>query len=116
MSYLAILDSIHYKCVIFIEDKSHASTSSDRTVSKTQDDKLLKILDEYDIGSLYTKFCEGGVTTKVLWDLTDEILEDIGLTKLEKLSYLKGKRMSCRARTSLIRFSITSGRKKRARS
>ena len=52
----------------------------------------MKILDEYDIGSLYTKFCEGGVTPMVLWDLTDEILEDIGLTKLDKLSYLKGKK------------------------
>ena len=92
MRYLAIYDSIHYKCVIFTEDKSQASTSSDRLVSQKQDDKLLKILDEYEIGSLYTKFCEGGVTPKVLWDLNDEILEDIGLTKLEKLSYLKGKK------------------------
>ena len=53
----------------------------------------MKLLEEYDISSLFEKFSQAGVTSKVLWDLNDDMLAETGLTKIETLSFLKAKKI-----------------------
>lgn len=50
---------------------------------------LINILEEFDLACLAEKFAKGGVTTNILWELDEEILDEIELTKLEKLKYKK---------------------------
>ena len=64
-------------------------THSSDTSKKRHD--LKRLLQEFDITALFDKFCDGNVTTSVLWELDEEILDDIGLSKLEKLKYRKAK-------------------------
>ena len=48
-------------------------------------------LTKFNIQSLYDKFYKKQVTIDIVWDLNNEMLEDIGLTSLEKLKYAKAK-------------------------
>ena len=50
---------------------------------------MINILEEFDLACLAEKFAKGGVTTNILWELDEEILDEIELTKLEKLKYKK---------------------------
>ena len=45
------------------------------------------------IFDLYEKFHKAKVTAEIIWDLTEDILdEDIKLTRIEKIRYLKAQK------------------------
>ena len=45
------------------------------------------------IFGLYEKFHKAKVTAEIIWDLTEDILdEDIKLTRIEKIRYLKAQK------------------------
>lgn len=49
---------------------------------------LLHLMKSYNISDMYEKFHEHGITTDILWELTDEMLDDIlHLNAVEKLKY-----------------------------
>ena len=53
------------------------------------DEMLMTELKKFNLEQLYDKFNEAKITTDIIWILDDEMLEDIGLTKFEKLKYRK---------------------------
>ena len=52
---------------------------------------LMNELKQVNLDVLYDKFHLAGVTSEIVWDLDDDILQEIGLTKLEQLKYRKAK-------------------------
>ena len=50
-------------------------------------DKLENRLKESNISSLLKKFQDIGVTSEILWDVTDDILENSGFTEVEIIRY-----------------------------
>ena len=61
------------------------------TLKSDTDVELRDELTEFNIQSLFEKFSKKVVTVEILWDLDDEMLQDIGLTSIEKLKYNKAK-------------------------
>ena len=57
----------------------------------TTDHQLSDALADFNIQSLYEKLSKQEVTIDILWDLDKELLDDIGLTPVEKLKYKKAK-------------------------
>ena len=55
------------------------------------DDELYEEMTAFNIQSLYDKFKKKKVTIDILWDLDNELLENIGLSPVEKLKYTKAK-------------------------
>ena len=50
------------------------------------------MMKESNIDDLYDRFNRNGVTSDILWDLSDEILkDDVKLTRIELLRYQKAK-------------------------
>ena len=54
-------------------------------------DELYETLAAFRIQSLYDKFKKKKVTIDIIWDLDNELLENIGLSPVEKLKYTKAK-------------------------
>ena len=52
---------------------------------------LMNELKQVNLDVLYDKFHFAAVTLDIIWDLDDDILQEIGLTKLEQLKYRKAK-------------------------
>ena len=52
---------------------------------------LMNELKQVNLDVLYDKFHFAAVTSDIVWDLDDDILQEIGLTKLEQLKYRKAK-------------------------
>ena len=61
------------------------------TLASKTDEELRDELTEFKVQSLFEKFNENGVTVEILWDLDGKMLQDIGLTSIEKLKYSKAK-------------------------
>jgi len=61
------------------------------TFASKTDVELRDELIEFNVQSLFEKFNENGVTVEILWHLDNEMLQDIGLTSIEKLKYSKAK-------------------------
>ena len=61
------------------------------TLASKTDQELQDELTEFNIQSLFEKFNKKAVTVEILWDLDDKMLQDIGLTSIEKLKYNKAK-------------------------
>ena len=72
------------------EDVTYGGNALCTSMSK-RDTELADELTEFNIQSLYDKFYKKEVTVDIVWDLNDQLLEDIGLTPLEKLKYTKAK-------------------------
>ena len=53
----------------------------------SDDDELENLLKESNISSLLKKFQDIGVTSEILWDVTDDILEKSGFTEVEIIRY-----------------------------
>ena len=53
----------------------------------SEDDELENRLKESNISSLLKKFQDIGVTSEILWDVTDDILENGGFTEVEIIRY-----------------------------
>ena len=52
---------------------------------------LMNELKQVNLDVLYDKFHLAAVTSDIVWELNDDILQEIGLTKLEQLKYRKAK-------------------------
>ena len=50
------------------------------------------LLNKHGLKSLYSKFTKAGVDQQILWDLDDELLDEVRLTGIEKLKYMNAKR------------------------
>ena len=51
------------------------------------DEMLMIELKKFNLEPLYDKFRAAKITSDIIWMLDEEMLEDIGLTKIEKLKY-----------------------------
>ncbi len=49
--------------------------------------ELLKLLEKCNLMSLAPKFQKHDVTVDIIWDLDDDMLSELNLTKIEKLKY-----------------------------
>ena len=56
------------------------------------DDDLKEALKKCGIPKLYRKLNRACVTSEILWNLTDDMQEEIGFTKIENLSYNNAKK------------------------
>ena len=78
--------------LFFLENSKTVLLRSERSSSIDKSQKyrdLIHVLEEFDLACLAEKFAKGGVTTRILWELDEEMLDEIELTKLEKLNYKK---------------------------
>ena len=53
----------------------------------SDDDELENLLKESNISSLLKKFQDIGVTSEILWNVSDDILENGGFTEVEIIRY-----------------------------
>ena len=67
-----------------------AGSSKNKCISISfEDNVLLEELKVFKLEILYEKFHGAGITSDIIWELDDDILNDCELTKIEKLRYQK---------------------------
>ena len=49
--------------------------------------ELYKVLNDHELLSLYPKFAKANVKADIVWNLNNEMLDEAGLSKIEKLQY-----------------------------
>ena len=54
--------------------------------------QLLELLERCNLSSMAHKFQENGVTVDIIWDLDDEALSELKLSKAERIKYIKAKK------------------------
>ena len=54
--------------------------------------QLLELLERCNLSSMAHKFQENGVTFDIIWDLNDEVLSELKLSKVERMKYNKAKK------------------------
>ena len=54
--------------------------------------QLLELLERCNLSSMAHKFQENDVTAEIFWDLDDEALSELKLSKVERMKYNKAKK------------------------
>ena len=96
------LSRFFYAVLFFVGSSQTKSFSADSPLMEIQSQELLGTLNWSRIPHLHNKFCSRSVTTDVLWNLDDKMLEDCGLNSVEKLQYTKAKERHVRANQSKL--------------
>ena len=91
-----------YTLLFSLGSSQTKSFSADFPLMEIQSQELLGTLNWSRIPHLHKKFCSRSVTTDVLWNLDDKMLEDCGLNSVEKLQYTKAKERHVRANQSKL--------------
>ena len=79
-----------------------SSNSTDNEI----DIQLQKVLGKYNLTSLLPKLSKAGVDEDILWELDDNMLDEAGLTMIEKAKYRKTKQKHSEKSTGKIEIML----------